>query len=138
MKLNNKGFAITVLLYSVMILFLLLFASTLKILKTRNDKLTNIEGRVEDNVVLNDCETISSDNTSPYTSMFRGKYIFTINGDTTEYYVYLPRYTTMKVESGSIKFYSNEDDDKTDDVSIYNSTTPLTNVNSFTIKQVCK
>ena len=39
LRLNNKGFAITTILYGILILFLMLLVSMLGILNTYNDRL---------------------------------------------------------------------------------------------------
>lgn len=87
MKLNNKGFAITSVLYGLLILFVLLVGSYLTILtarKNRQDKITeNIETKYYYSKMSGDM-TLEDDFTAPYT----GKYIFDNN---EKCYIYLAK-----------------------------------------------
>ena len=47
MKLNNKGFAITAVLYGLLILFTLLVSSYLLILSAKKDRVQNITSQIE-------------------------------------------------------------------------------------------
>ena len=48
MKLNNKGFAITAVLYGLLILFTLLVSSYLLILSAKKDRVENITSQIEE------------------------------------------------------------------------------------------
>ncbi len=48
MKINNKGFAITAVLYGLLILFVLLVASYLAILSSRKDRIEIIANDIEE------------------------------------------------------------------------------------------
>ena len=48
MKLNNKGFAITAVLYGLLILFTLLVSSYLMILSAKKDRVDDITKTIED------------------------------------------------------------------------------------------
>ena len=48
MKLNNKGFAITMVLYGLLILFVLLVSSYLIALSVKKDRVENIVKDIED------------------------------------------------------------------------------------------
>lgn len=48
MKLNNKGFAITAVLYGLLILFSLLVGSYLVILSIKKDRIEDVVNQIED------------------------------------------------------------------------------------------
>ena len=48
MKLNNKGFAITAVLYGLLILFTLLVSSYLVILSVKKDRVEDITSQIEE------------------------------------------------------------------------------------------
>ena len=55
MKLNNRGFAITSILYSLLILFVILVGSYLMILSSKKNRLDIISEDIENNFSLNNC-----------------------------------------------------------------------------------
>ncbi|MBQ8193540.1 MAG: hypothetical protein IJZ46_05670 [Bacilli bacterium] len=59
MKLNNKGFAITAVLYGLLILFVLLVSSYLVVLSVKKDRVEDIVNEIEDEYTerLNEEET---------------------------------------------------------------------------------
>ena len=87
MKLNNKGFAITGILYTVFVLFLLILLSVLSGLnikrKTLEKNIKNINEQLEES-----CETMA-ESAIGYTTKYQGKYTIVING--AEYITYLPK-----------------------------------------------
>lgn len=76
MKLNNKGFAITSVLYGLLILFVVFTGTYLSLLGAKKNKLDNItkdiEAKYNFNIKLEKNETIGDTYTAPYT----GKYTF--------------------------------------------------------------
>lgn len=123
MKLNNKGFAITAVLYGLLILFLLLFLSTIKILNAERKRMAKIGDVVNDQIIhLNkeDFPETKINSSNPYyTTIYRGKYIFAIsqndviNADGefyTELFAYLPVYTTISISNNTLTFKNNKGD----------------------------
>ena len=51
MKLNNKGFAITAVLYGLLILFTFLVSSYLLILSAKKDRVENITTQIEEEYI---------------------------------------------------------------------------------------
>lgn len=76
MKLNNKGFAITSVLYGLLILFVVFTGTYLSLLgakKNKLDKITeDIEKKYDFNITLSENESIGDTYPAPYT----GKYTF--------------------------------------------------------------
>lgn len=110
MKLNNKGFAITAVLYSLLILFLMLFLATIKILNSERNRLEKIANTVETSSVYMDKKDINEEISKDgyYVTPYRGKYIFSINdSNTDDCYVYLPVYTVVKFSNGQVTFSDN-------------------------------
>lgn len=119
MKLNNKGFAITGILYTVLILFLLLLSSLLLMLSTRINRLIkltdSINREVENTNIINirDYDSTSSENpnkisnpidgTKFFITSYRGKYEFKINDNNT-CYSYLPENTLLSISGGILKY----------------------------------
>lgn len=90
MKLNNKGFAITSVLYGLLILFVSLVGTYLAVLLSKMNRLNNISEDINEkygfNTCLNkeengNCTEIKSDSPviscyGSYTAEYTGKYIF--------------------------------------------------------------
>lgn len=121
MKLNNKGFAITGILYTVLILFLLLLSSLLLMLTTRINRLIkltdSINKEVENNNVIEieNYDSTSAENenkisnpidgTKYFITSYRGKYEFNINDNNTNTcYSYLPENTLLSISDGILKY----------------------------------
>lgn len=119
MKLNNKGFAITGILYTVLILFLLLLSSLLLMLTTRINRLIkltdNINKEVENNNVINISEYLEDSNENKmsnpidgnkyFITNYRGRYEFVINGNNTNIcYSYLPENTLLSINNSILKY----------------------------------
>ena len=121
MKLNNKGFAITGILYTVLILFLFLLSSLLLMLSTRINRLIkltdSINREVENTNIINirDYDSTSSENpnkisnpidgTKFFITSYRGKYEFNINDNNTNTcYSYLPENTLLSISGGILKY----------------------------------
>lgn len=107
-RLNNRGFAITAVLYGLLILFLLLFLGMIRILNTERKRMEKISDEIDKSIVNMDKIGINSDNMISeggiYVTPYRGKYVFKINGDgTKEYYMYLPIYSIVSIKDKQIK-----------------------------------
>ena len=121
MKLNNKGFAITGILYTVLIMFLLLLSSLLLMLTTRINRLIkltdSINKEVENNNIIDignyDSTSAGNENkisnpidgTKYFITSYRGKYEFYINDDNSKTcYSYLPENTLLSISGGILKY----------------------------------
>lgn len=110
-RLNNRGFAITAVLYGLLILFLLLFLGMIRILNTERKRMEKISDEIDKSIVNMEKIDINSGNEISeggiYVTPYRGKYVFKINGDTSkEYYMYLPIYSIVSISEGKIKVTS--------------------------------
>ena len=119
MKLNNKGFAITGILYTVLILFLLILSSLLLMLTTRINRLIkltdNINKEVENSQVIG-VDVYTSDNnenkmSNPivqgeyFITNYKGKYEFIINDNNSNIcYSYLPENTLLSINNGNLQY----------------------------------
>ena len=104
-RLNNRGFAITAVLYGLLILFLLLFLGMIRILNTERKRMEKISDEIDKSIV--NMEKIEISEGGIYVTPYRGKYVFNINGDgTKEYYMYLPIYSIVSISGGKIKVIS--------------------------------
>jgi len=89
MKLNNKGFAITGILYTVFVLFLMILLSVLSGLNIKRQILEkNISNIKED--LEEDCKTLSEPIAVGYTTKYQGKYTIKLNNG-YEYETYLSK-----------------------------------------------
>lgn len=79
MKLNNKGFAITAVLYGLLILFVILIGSYLTLLATKKNRLDSITSDVESNYEFSTCIDINDNISYPYYAPHTGKYVFEDN-----------------------------------------------------------
>ena len=104
MRLNNKGFAITGILYFVLIMFLMIISSLLLVLKTRINRLTDLNDTINGEVELKE-KDINEEFTS-YITRFRGKYIFEItdSAGVKTCYSYLPNNALIVLQEGAIKY----------------------------------
>lgn len=105
-RLNNRGFAITAVLYGLLILFLLLFLGMIRILNTERKRMEKISDEIDKSIVNMDKIDINSGISEGgiYVTPYRGKYVFKINGDETkEYYMYLPIYSIVSIKDKQIK-----------------------------------
>lgn len=106
-RLNNRGFAITAVLYGLLILFLLLFLGMIRILNTERKRMEKISDEIDKSIVNMEKIDINSGEISEggiYVTPYRGKYVFKINGDgTKEYYMYLPIYSIVSIKDKQIK-----------------------------------
>ena len=85
MKLNNKGFAITSVLYGLLLLFVFLVGSYLLVLTSKKNRLDTISADIDDKYGFNtttdvDDPFLSSDS---YTAPYTGKYVFTFSDSST-------------------------------------------------------
>lgn len=77
MKLNNKGFAITSVLYGLLILFVVMTSTYLTVLSAKKNRLDNITKEIEDSYDFT--KKINDSITFPYTVPYTGKYVFDEN-----------------------------------------------------------
>ena len=110
-RLNNRGFAITAVLYGLLILFLLLFLGMIRILNTERKRMEKISDEIDKSIVNMEKIDINSGNEISeggiYVTPYGGKYVFKITGDETkEYYMYLPIYSIVSISGGKIKVTS--------------------------------
>lgn len=108
-RLNNRGFAITAVLYGLLILFLLLFLGMIRILNTERKRMEKISDEIDKSIVNMEKIDINSGISEGgiYVTPYRGKYVFNITGDTTKkYYMYLPIYSIVSISEGKIKVTS--------------------------------
>ena len=93
MKLNNKGFAITSILYGLLILFVLLVSSYLTVLTARKNRVDKITSKIEDDYYFNNVsDEITIDDINTFKAPNTGKYIF--NND-ENCYMYLEKGSTI-------------------------------------------
>lgn len=105
-RLNNRGFAITAVLYGLLILFLLLFLGMIRILNTERKRMEKISDEIDKSIVNMEKIDINSGISEGgiYVTPYRGKYVFKITGDETkEYYMYLPIYSIVSIKDKQIK-----------------------------------
>ena len=77
MKLNNKGFAITSVLYGLLILFVVMTSTYLTVLSAKKNRLDNITKEIEDSYDFNiKKENLTESIGDTYTAPYTGKYTF--------------------------------------------------------------
>lgn len=77
MKLNNKGFAITSVLYGLLILFVVMTSTYLTVLSAKKNRLDNITKEIEDSYDFNiKKENLTESIGDTYTAPHTGKYTF--------------------------------------------------------------
>ena len=110
MKLDNKGFAITGILYTILIVFLFVLSSLLLTMSTklnRSIKLTNniyssVENKNEISYIDDDNNYIDSNN-NYFVAQYRGKYEFVINNG-NECFAYLPEDSIVLIKNNKIYY----------------------------------
>lgn len=102
--MNNKGFAISGMLYGILLLFLMILLSLLYVLVIRLERLTTINEEVSQNVENKNIKDINQTiNTSNYyITSTRGKYEIKINSNTC--YSYLPKNVILKIQNNKINY----------------------------------
>ncbi len=102
MKLNNKGFAITSVLYALLILFVLLVGSYLTILVARKNRQDKITSQIENKYYFSHTSNeITIDDISTFKAPYTGKYIINYEGNTEDdCYIYLVK--GMKIDADNI------------------------------------
>ena len=91
MKLNNKGFAITGILYTLFILFSLTLISIITGLNNRKKIMENSIESIENNYNFSTCESLEE----LTKTNSKGKYFFKIKNTTTYCISYLPENTVI-------------------------------------------
>lgn len=137
-KLNNRGFAITAVLYGLLILFLMLLLGTLRILNTERKRMEKISDTIDNSIVKMDYFGINNESISAggiYVAPYRGKYIITVNDNNTEYYMYLPIYSIVSIDNNNkIVVTSGTNESNVDIASVSNINN--NNISTVTIKGV--
>lgn len=102
--MNNKGFAITGILYGVLLLFLMVLLSLLYVLVTRINRLTTLNEEVK-KVVEDKTITVSETEFTDgyYITTMRGKYELLVN-DTSTCYAYLPKDILLKINNSKLSY----------------------------------
>lgn len=103
MKLNNKGFAMSAIIYSALILFLMVMLAFLSALSSRKNQLTKVIESAENTLQykeININQTLSSNDY--YITKYRGKYKITTPSGTGE--IYLPKDIVIMKSDNGIKF----------------------------------
>ena len=149
--MNNKGFAISGILYGVLMLFLMLLLSLLNVLVTRINRLTSLVNEVNNSV--EDIRCASSDSSCPnriyyddelndsdtlYTTKVRGKYILKVN-NSIECSLYLPKNISLVVDNRQIKYVKSVDgviDIHGSVKNVINGSNCGTNVNKFKVVKI--
>ncbi len=125
LKLNNKGFAITGILYSVLVLFLMILVSMLSLLSSRQNRLNTLTNAIQEEIETKNHIPISDytsntnsehisnplDNSlaSYFITKYPGKYELLIN-NTTTCYSYLPSNIIIRVNNNQVKYQSPSQD----------------------------
>lgn len=120
MSLNTKGFAITGILYSILILFLMILISLLSVLTARINRLDDLTAQINDVVENNEEKIINSINNSTpdndrninnpfqanqyFITNYRGKYEFKINDNSNYCYIYLPSNAMISIIDNKLKY----------------------------------
>ena len=92
MKLNNKGFAITGILYTLLVLFLMTLISVLAELNIRKKIMEKSIETLEDKYEFISCGHTTEEKEAPET----GKYIFKRSSPNITCYAYIAKGTTLK------------------------------------------
>lgn len=116
--MNNRGFAITTLLYSLFILFLLVFLSLMSSLRTENSRLiTTITTINEENAKKNTCSLSQNLSVASYEIPLTSKYYLTVNYlDNTSCenaYLYLPQKSLLSLQNHTLYISQNNFSQKT-------------------------
>lgn len=94
--MNNKGFAITGILYTLLILFLLLVGSFLGALRFKNNFLQKSIESLEDDFVVDAIIEVENDGIANFVTKCDGKYIFENKEDASvSCYAYLSKGVTI-------------------------------------------
>lgn len=97
--MNNKGFAITGILYTIFILFIMVLLSILAGLSSRRSLLEKSMMSLEDDYKITDA---NMNNITGTTAPFTGKYIYKRNNNDTECTTYLKK--GVSLASNSVTF----------------------------------
>lgn len=122
MKLNNKGFAITSVLYGLLILFVSLVGTYLTVLLSKMNRLNNISDDINENYGFNRIKEVNITN-FPYTTEYTGKYIFEIEEINHDCTTYLNKNIEVKYnnENLNIEFIEKDCNDRNDNKNIFNA-----------------
>lgn len=156
--MNNKGFAISGILYGILILFLTVLASILNVLVIRLKDLDEINAEIVSNVEDKGCASIDSvvapcnvsftydndlrDSETRFTTKVRGKYELEITDSSsgkTICYTYLPKNVMIVVNENKLKYLLPNENGQIDisnfteakDVNLVGSNCANQNISSF-------
>ena len=140
--MNNKGFAISGILYGILLLFIMILLSLLYALVTRLDRLTTLVEEVNQSVENTNSKDINQtiDASNYYITEYRGKYEITLNGNTC--YAYLPKDTLLKINGSQINYSLPDEEGNIDPTNDENLNSLLlinctnNSVNTFNIAKV--
>ena len=100
--MNNKGFAITGILYGILLLFLAVLASLLAVLSTRINRLFTLTEEVNASIENKNTININTTITDYYITEYRGKYTFNVNGSTCT--SYLPSNILLRINNNKLQY----------------------------------
>lgn len=115
MKLNNKGFAITGILYTLFVLFILVLFSVLSGMSSRKRMLESSTVKIEESFLGDDSlssELVNAANSNSIAPV-TGKYVYELvdkNGEKVECFSYIKKYTELR-DINSIVFTTNSCND---------------------------
>ena len=104
MKINNKGFAITAVLYGLLILFVILVGTYLSVLSAKKDRIDNLVDDIE-NEYNNRCIVKAQEIEFPYAVPYAGSYTFNItdvNGNISDCDISLEKNTVINFNGGQL------------------------------------
>lgn len=150
--MNNKGFAISGILYGVLILFLTILLSILGIMVDRINRLSALNEEISKSVeevgyTVPDLEEAYKDSTTNFTTKIRGKYEILLNQNSNnKCYAYLPKNIMIYVLDNKLQYATPNEEGKIDlnDLNANNLNllkedgTPCTNasITSFRVNKV--
>ena len=112
--MNNKGFAITGVLYSLLILFLVVLLSLLAALRTENSRFVMLKEAIEDDYRLSDmCEMpekieLGGDSSLVYYITESKKYYLEVTYDDDSFcgdgFIYVPENVFLQLNGGKLAF----------------------------------
>ncbi len=115
MKLDNKGFAITTIIYGILILFILVMISLLSVFVSRKSRLEKLSDSLRNVLEMNRSQTLTVNNTIDSSHSFKvgttGKYTFKL--DDFECYLYLNKDTIIRIKDKKLQLVKGEEPNQT-------------------------